>query len=174
MTAPVGRTVDHCPHRQPLDAHLGQANHYCALAQSICGASDVRLFAVRPDECALCCRMKEPRFNELNGLVSSTLYKALCHVVQSDGMEGCSSERARSLIPFAKRHFSVICFDRAPMRPSTGPCRHLGPQTGSRLCKSCRGQVWQKVFVCHHPSHESTTIRECQTCAEYQPATPAA
>lgn len=169
MIAPLSRSVDGCPHRLPLDTNIGQATHHCALAQAICGASDVSLFAVRPDECALCCRMKEPRSDELNGLVSSTLYKALCRIVQSGGMEGCNSDRATSLIPFAKRHFSIICFDREPTRPYSGPCRHLGQQTGSRLCKSCRGQVWQKVFVCHHPCHESTTIRECQTCEEYQP-----
>ena len=50
-----------------------------------------------------------------------------------------------------------------------GPCVHLGPQTGLRDCPTCRASVKVKVFACHHPAHEETTIKECVGCSDYQP-----
>ena len=62
----------------------------------------------------------------------------------------------------------------AVFRPSThvvrsGPCLHLGAQTGLRDCPTCRASVKVKVFACAHPDHEETTIKECISCTDYEP-----
>lgn len=49
------------------------------------------------------------------------------------------------------------------------PCFHLGEQTGLRECPSCQGNVRLKVFACHHPAHQETTLDECRFCSEYDP-----
>jgi len=49
-----------------------------------------------------------------------------------------------------------------------GDCTFLGPATGWRRCPTCRGNVRLRVYECLHPWHDSTTIPECQKCAEYQ------
>jgi hypothetical protein len=181
MSADETRTPEGCTYRQPLEFHMGQATHFCALAQAICGVADKTLFPVRQDECELCCRSNRPLPSAPNGLVASVTYKALRRVKECGGVEGCDARQAESLIPWVKRHFTVILFSdlvatsRGLAPPYTGPCRHLGAQTGERLCKSCRGQVWLKVFACSHPRHESTVIRECMACRDYEnsSATPA-
>ena len=48
------------------------------------------------------------------------------------------------------------------------PCRFLGMQSGERDCPTCNGRVRIKVYACRHESHEETTLRECQTCADHQ------
>lgn len=49
-----------------------------------------------------------------------------------------------------------------------GPCWYLGELMGLRQCPSCRGKVRVKVFDCDHADHESTTIRDCIRCADYE------
>jgi len=46
-------------------------------------------------------------------------------------------------------------------------CLFLGDQTGTRPCKTCRGQVKMKVFDCHHPMHADTTLRACLRCPHF-------
>ena len=65
--------------------------------------------------------------------------------------------------------------DALPQRTATatratrsGPCVHLGDLAGYRDCSSCKGTVRVKVFTCHHPDHETTTIRECGQCPDYE------
>jgi len=51
----------------------------------------------------------------------------------------------------------------------SGPCQHLGEQTGLRACSGCRGDVQVKVFTCLHPDRpEETTIRDCRNCDVYE------
>src|SRR4029078_6867521 len=52
------------------------------------------------------------------------------------------------------------------------PCRFLGLQTGTQKCKTCRGNVRQKVFSCRHPKHKTTTLQHCQSCADYETRDP--
>ena len=49
----------------------------------------------------------------------------------------------------------------------TGPCFHLGDQTGERKCTTCQGDVRQKVFRCLHPEHQETTFKDCDHCSDY-------
>lgn len=49
----------------------------------------------------------------------------------------------------------------------SGPCFHLGNQTGERKCSTCRGDVRQKVYQCDHPEHGETTIKDCDLCSDY-------
>ena len=48
-------------------------------------------------------------------------------------------------------------------------CEFLGEQIGERLCASCGKSVRWKVFRCGHPGHGETTLKECETCPDYQP-----
>lgn len=47
-------------------------------------------------------------------------------------------------------------------------CSYLGKQDGYRPCIGCKGNVRQKVFVCNHEHHESTTIVACKTCPDFK------
>lgn len=49
-----------------------------------------------------------------------------------------------------------------------GPCWHLGDRIGLRSCTSCRGNIQIKVFSCGHPDHESTTVKDCLRCPDYE------
>ena len=49
----------------------------------------------------------------------------------------------------------------------SGPCFHLGGQTGERKCETCQGEVRQKVFACLHPEHSETTVKDCDRCGDY-------
>ncbi|WP_339910220.1 hypothetical protein [Symmachiella dynata] len=49
-----------------------------------------------------------------------------------------------------------------------GRCRHLGDQTGERLCPTCGGSVRVKLFACGHPNHSETTMRDCLLCNDYE------
>ena len=49
-----------------------------------------------------------------------------------------------------------------------GPCRFLGPETGLRECLSCSGLVRVRVFACLHPRHQETTLRECESCRDFE------
>jgi hypothetical protein len=174
MTGDSPRKPEYCAYRHPLETALGETQrYYCGLAQTICGVNDPWLYPVRLDECALCCRSREPHPSAPNGLVASVTYKALLRINEAGGMDGCSAERAKDLVPWAKSHFTVVSLSelvarrRGAAAPYTGPCQHLGEQAGQRLCKTCRGQVRLKVFICNHAAHASTVIRECMACPDY-------
>jgi hypothetical protein len=47
-------------------------------------------------------------------------------------------------------------------------CQYLGNQIGWQECPSCRGSVKLKVFACHHPDHESTTLDRCTLCRDFK------
>lgn len=80
------------------------------------------------------------------------------NVVTSDICRICT--RWQDPAPKKFRPFSAAARD--------GPCWHLGEQIGLRNCSSCRGNIQIKVFDCGHPSHESTTIKECLHCTDYE------
>ena len=49
-----------------------------------------------------------------------------------------------------------------------GACRFLGGETGLRQCPTCSGSVRVRVFDCRHPRHRETTLRECESCPDFQ------
>lgn len=51
-------------------------------------------------------------------------------------------------------------------------CRHIGSHIGLRKCRSCRGNVNAKIFVCNHPGHTETTLAECRVCRDFVVAEP--
>jgi hypothetical protein len=55
-----------------------------------------------------------------------------------------------------------------PPPPPRGSCTHLGGFKTWRQCPSCGGSVRLKVFVCNHPRHLETTLRECVACADFR------
>jgi hypothetical protein len=166
------RTPVQCPYRRALRRPLNNAHHSCGLLSSLAGSSDETLFPVRLDECELCCNSQVPSSSGLNGITASTFYKGLQRIKEAGGVEGCDAAKAERLIPWARRFFTVICMrDIMAARGNTpaynGPCAHLGEHTSERLCKTCRGKVWLKVFQCRHPRHTDTVIRECMVCPDY-------
>jgi hypothetical protein len=54
-----------------------------------------------------------------------------------------------------------------PPAVNTGPCFHLGTETGLRECATCQGNVRVKVFECFHPLHHETTLAECGGCLDH-------
>ena len=52
----------------------------------------------------------------------------------------------------------------------SGPCIHLGDQIGERQRETCRRTVRLKVYDCHHPNHEDTTLQDCKRCVDFQAA----
>ena len=47
-------------------------------------------------------------------------------------------------------------------------CVHFGEFLGLRECQGCKGSVQVKAFACSHPQHPETTLRDCETCPDYQ------
>ncbi len=165
---------DACPYRQPLPAPLGKATHACLLALGISGAENPALCAVNEHECARCCESAPPTAEEPNGIVASTLYKALQQVKNAGGVPGCDAATASMMLPLVIRYLDVSSAspEQRAGGPSPHPCRHLGAQTGEQQCRTCRGNVRRKVFQCHHPRHQTTTIQHCQKCRDYKPRPP--
>ncbi len=176
MVTHAPRTLEGCVHRVPLPAPTDTKTHICTLALSLTGAKAPGLCGVRPDECAACCQQRLPSAELPNAMVASTLTGALLEIKKRGGVEGCTIHEADALLPFAGSHLLVIHLpeDEAAqaIQPAAqlyaGPCRYLGVQTGERECLTCRGNVRMKAFVCHHPQHSVTTIRECQRCPDYE------
>lgn len=170
----MSRTPDTCPYRQTLPVPSGKATHACMLALGISGAESPGLCAVSEHECTLCCRSAPPTAEEPNGIVASTLYKALQQIKEANGVPGCDAATAAMMLPLVMRYLNVSSADPAHSTgaPRPHPCRHLGAQTGEQPCRTCRGNVRRKVFQCHHPRHQSTTIQQCLRCRDYKPRPP--
>lgn len=168
------RTPDTCPYRQSLPTPTGKATHACLLALGISGAENPGLCAVNKHECILCCERMPPTAEDPNGIVASTLYKALQQIKSAGGVPGCDAATAAMMLPLVIRYLDVSSADpvhnKGGSRPH--PCRHLGSQTGEQQCRTCRGNVRRKVFQCHHPRHQSTTIQQCVKCRDYKPRPP--
>jgi hypothetical protein len=47
-------------------------------------------------------------------------------------------------------------------------CRHLGALLTTELCQTCSGRVELKVFACHHPLHQRTTLAQCTHCPDFE------
>ncbi len=169
----MSRTPDACPYRQPLPAPSRNGAHACLLALGISGADNPVLCAVNENECTRCCQSAPPTAENPNGIVASTLYKALQQIKNAGGVPGCDAATAAMMLPLTARFLDVV---GNPTGSSHGvrphPCRHLGAQTGEQPCRTCRGNVRRKVFQCHHPRHQSTTIQQCQRCRDYKPRPP--
>ena len=169
------RTPDTCRYRTGLQSAVGERTHSCGLAREISGAREEALFPVSVRDCEFCCKNREPLHEAPNGLVASVLSKALDRIIELGGVEGCTREHAEVMRPAAGM-FLHIASSTEPKRDlpvprrllSAPPCRYLGRQSGSRKCKTCKGNVQLKVFHCRHPDREETTLRECARCADYQ------
>jgi hypothetical protein len=170
----MSRVSDTCPYRQPLPVPSGKATHACLLALGISGAENPSLCAVNEYECGRCCDSAPPTAEEPNGIVASTLYKALQQIKNAGGVPGCDAATAAMMLPLAMRYLDVSSADSAHSTggPRPHPCRHLGAQTGEQPCRTCRGNVRRKVFDCHHPRHHSTTLQQCLRCRDYKPRPP--
>lgn len=61
----------------------------------------------------------------------------------------------------------AIAEARARIQKWSNPqCVHLGPATGELRPCPPPSQCSAKVFACAHPSHETTTLRECEGCRD--------
>ena len=171
----TARTPVTCEYRTTLESATGDQTHCCGLARQISGAKDESLFPVSQRECEFCCKKREPMHEAPNGLVASVLSKALEKIIELEGVDGCTREHAEVMLPAAGM-FLQMASPTGPVNDlpvprrllSAPPCRYLGRQSGSRKCKTCKGNVQLKVFHCRHPEHEETTLRECARCADYQ------
>jgi hypothetical protein len=47
-------------------------------------------------------------------------------------------------------------------------CAFLGNAVGWHTCPTCRGNVKLRMYDCRHPWHDTTTLRECRACTEFQ------
>lgn len=56
----------------------------------------------------------------------------------------------------------------APPSSPSNRCRFLGNPSGWRQCSSCSGNVRLRTYACRHPWHETTTLRECEQCPDFQ------
>lgn len=145
---------------------------YCGFISGITGAGDSSFAAVRPDECALCCSISPPVPERPNYLTASLLLTDLGKIIAQGGVPGCTVGRAKELLPLAEDNLYVwkpADFEKEATVPRRGLCRHLGAQSGERLCQDCTGRVRVKVFECEHPGHLETTIRGCDQCEDYDP-----
>lgn len=173
-TNEMPRTPDACPYRQPLPTPSGKATHACLLALGISGAENPALCAVNAIGCERCCQSAPPTAEDPNGIVASTLYKALQQIKNAGGVPGCDAATAAMMLPLVMRFLDVssASLEQRAGGPRPHPCRHLGAQTGEQPCRTCRGSVRQKIFQCHHPRHQSTTIQQCRRCRDYKPRPP--
>ncbi|MCB1063660.1 MAG: glycosyltransferase family 2 protein [Verrucomicrobiae bacterium] len=170
------RIPDDCVHRLRLSGDEVTPSHFCGLLSEITGIGDESLLRVRPDQCGLCCRQREPKPEKPNGLLASLLYPILSKIKKAGGMPGCDLEKVEILQSLVNDNLPTINIPAmtggalsAVAPPYSSQCRHLGLQIGEQPCKTCRGNVRQKVFACHHPRHANATIRGCQACGDYTP-----
>lgn len=49
------------------------------------------------------------------------------------------------------------------------PCFYRGDHAGLTECQTCRGAVKLKTFACRHPLHTQVTLRECESCVDFEP-----
>ena len=155
-------TVETCPHRRCVAENATRFE--CDLLRTISGATDGSLCEVQPDACRACCESFPPAASRWNPVIASLLFDLTDQVVTRGGIEGCSTESARTLQ--AKVHAALeveagLGQAIVPARVS-GQCRFLGERLPTNG-KSPTQQEWQ----CHHPSHHVTTPDHCRLCRDW-------
>ena len=123
--------------------------------------------------CQSCCKSRIPSPKALNSSVASLLLLASGKVIEEGGISTCDLTRAEHLQNWALKNITVVGESENPS-PSKktnyqGSCFYLGELLGERKCESCVGNIRQKEFECHHEGHESTVIRDCMNCSDYEP-----
>ena len=174
---PGHRTPETCAHRLLRSGTDSSSLRYCNLVLDIVGAGDPKLAEISREQCEFCCQSRPPSKEVPNIMVASILHRAACAIQKAGGVEGCEGGKARALKFFAERFLPLIDLPSEgaagpPSRgaaPYAGPCRHLGAQSGETRCMTCRGNVRQRIFACHHPRHEKATILQCRKCPDYTP-----
>jgi len=170
------RTPETCTYRKPLadpgENDLAKGMHACGLVGELARVTDERELAVAADFCAACCEAREPSPEQLNPLVASKLFMATQRMIDHHIPALQAEDEVARLNEWAKKNLMSLC--PKPKRPRripayARPCLYLGGQLGERDCKSCKGSVRLKVFACSHQRHDDTTIRDCKTCADYEP-----
>jgi hypothetical protein len=65
------------------------------------------------------------------------------------------------------REFTAPGADAVPK----SACVYFGDLVGTKPCTTCKGSVQLKVFACHHPSRQETTLPDCEKCPDFQAKT---
>ena len=124
--------------------------------------------------CQGCCLSELPSATSLNPVLASQLLLATVTVIEEGGIPSCDLAKAEHLQNWALKNIAVVDDERKPppskKRDYLGACFYLGEHLGDRECQSCAGTVRQKEFACHHEDHESTVIRDCMKCVDYEPS----
>lgn len=173
------RSPASCPYRKSLQPSPAagsdpspDAGHACFLVGELARVSDEAEIAVADEFCEACCQAREPSPTQLNPLVASKLFMATHRMLGGETAAFLDEAELTRLNHWARDNLSQLCSE--PQRPRRLPayqrrCQYLGEKIGERECKSCTGSVRLKVFACHHQRHEAATIRDCQTCPDYEP-----
>ena len=166
------RTVESCPYREAVrNRGLPSEVARCGLLRDITGVDDDALFDASRGACNVCIKKFAPTAEYFNSVIASLLYGVTEKIIESDGVDGCDTSKAKRLQSLARAHLEVIM---APVsegedavRNGDKPCFYLGALSGERECQGGRGKVRQKVFSCLHENHGETTMEECRRCRDY-------
>ena len=147
-------------------------NHaHCGLVADLIGLSPSPITKTTKEACTFCQQRFQPSKSRLNPVVASLLHRATDKIIKEKGIGGCDLRRGMELRKFAEKFLDAIpgtVDTRKEKHPAVKiPCYYFGKQTGEKPCKTCRGNVRLKVYVCHHELHDETTIRECERCDDY-------
>jgi len=145
----------------------------CCLLAHFFGTERRDLTACSFEMCQDCCRSRVPSEKVINPAVASLLLLASSKVMEEGGIPTCDLSRAEHLQNWALKNITVVgeTENSSPSKKTNyqGPCFYLGDLLGERKCESCVGNIRQKEFSCGHEDHESTVIRDCMNCVDYEP-----
>jgi hypothetical protein len=161
-----------CPYRTDL-SHDGEHEFArCDLIAGITGIKTAETPLIRRDMCEACLKTSPPNKLHLNPVVASPLFLFAKKIADLGGHADCDLKRAQKIKNWAMNSLTSLCAASEGTRRAPkyeGSCIYLGEKLGDRLCDTCRGNVRLKVFKCAHPFHPDTTIRNCQSCNDYEP-----
>jgi hypothetical protein len=162
--------VDTCRYRRDVQTPDDRSeNAVCELLLQITGIQDREWGRVNRDACEACCRAFPPTRDKWNAVIASLMDDLAGRVLGRGGVSGCDTSAAGQLQQSA-RFALPIAFDPATMvvpARSCQACRYLGESTSRRV-----GEASWLEFVCHHPSHGTTSEDQCRRCPDWTNAAP--
>ena len=163
------RDVSACEYREEVRGEGKDEEAHCRLVERLSDPIGAGPCGVGRAMCETCCRHPAPSPTMLNPVVASLLFTRASTVLNRDGLAPDLAEKAKAIRQSAEQGLLRIgtVFSGESSVKNAGPCFHLGGQTGLRDCPTCDGSVRVKVFTCQHPLHQETTLRECETCPDF-------
>jgi hypothetical protein len=161
------RPIESCGFRGDVREEAGVETARCGLLGEILRGGDSGLFRVRRDACRACCEAMPPRPDRINPAIASLLYPL------TDALEARGADRERMA---ALRRRAERCLEaEVPLKESTPPwprralvtCGYRGEPIEQDADQTGGDDTRERLFVCHHPGHGTTTDAHCRSCRDW-------